>query len=162
MKHSMLFLALVLAASVVGCRESGVINPVANPTSHSPTEKIIIPVDTLLRSPITEIDNFFILKGQVDYILAGERRFKEDVEDVADVDLTVSLYVAHEGEATGNVYSKSRDRVALSLGNDGLLQKRYAVAGRDELALNAVFKVTLNEITLNKIWLSLNPNIDDN
>jgi len=175
-KMKNLFVSLVAAfvLIVTGCQENSITDPVPN----QPVDKIrtgttdtyftgIIPLEGVLSDPHHVVNSFYRISGQIEYDYriiymdpippAAQRYASLYFEANADFQYvcTVCPY-SEQDNLAGFIADVSEDYVALGGNTVSLLEKTFAIQGReDKMVLKARFLVTNDRVELSAMWLAL-------
>ncbi len=174
MKNLFISLVTVLVLLVIGCQENSITEPIANESTNkaqaeSPDTYFhgIIPLEGLLNDPYRVGNSHYRISGQIDYdfrILyldpipsAPQRCASIYFEVNADLSYFCTLYpFSPEDNLSGFITDVSEDLVPLGGNVVSLLEKTFAIQGRDDgMVLKARFAVTNDRIELNAMWLAL-------
>jgi hypothetical protein len=170
-----LFIPLVAAALfAIGCQENTITDPVVNEPSNKVQSDIpgiylhgVIPLEGVLSDPHPVGNSFYRIHGQIDYDFriiyvdpippAPQRYASIYIETNADLKYFNTFNPnAVEDNLAGFITEVSEEYVPLGGNFVSLLEKTYAIQGRDDgMVLKVRFSVTPNKIELSAMWLAL-------
>ncbi|MDZ7623621.1 MAG: hypothetical protein U5J96_04120 [Ignavibacteriaceae bacterium] len=174
MKNLFVSLVTISVLFVIGCQENSITDPVANESANkvqavTPDTYFhgVIPLESVLKDPYPVGNSFYRINGQIEYdfrilyadpIPPSPQRYASlYFETNADLQYFCTVCSPSvEDELSGFIAEVSEDFVPLGGNFVSLLEKTYAIQGREDgMVLKVRFAVTSDRIELNAMWLAL-------
>jgi hypothetical protein len=171
-----LFISLGILSFLItsGCQDNSIVDPEAN----EPVDKIStasddtyypgsIILEGALNDPYPIGNSHFIIIGQIHYEIIMAQSDLVSTSTWRNISLRLNINAdllyhctvcspSVEDEISGYLSEVSEDRVMLADNMVSLLEKTYRIQGREDgMLIKFRFKVSLNRVELNAMWLAL-------